>query len=101
MSTALPAVASELVPWARVEALFDDLAALTEIREVRMKGGGEARAGGPSRDLVAARAALLAGHALGVQVRYVHDGTEWCDTILREREGVRIVRIVVPIPGGP
>ena len=40
-----------------------------------------------------AQAGLAAGDFRGVQVRYVYEGKEWCDTLLAAPGGVRLVRI--------
>lgn len=37
--------------------------------------------------------ALLAKRILGVQLRYLHQGREWWDTLLCVPEGTRLVRI--------
>lgn len=77
-------------------ALLDDLSELTEILEVLTKGGECARAERSQPDLREAVAALQAGQLRGVQVRYLWDGQQWLDTLLRGPDGVRLVRVQVP-----
>jgi len=45
--------------------------------------------------LNAAHNALFEG-AAGVQLRYVHDGVEWWDTLMRTERGARLVRMEAP-----
>lgn len=97
MSTdALPELQDAIVSWATVDALFADLAALAEVRELQLKGYAEGYATAVAPDLVFSHQALRSGAASAVQIRYLHQGRGWCDTILRVRtaEGdrARVVR---------
>ncbi len=56
-----------------------------------IKSDAEGMADGANIDLDRARSALRAGSA--VQLRYVHEGVEWWDTLLPMGDGVRIVRV--------
>ena len=85
-----------LVPPCSADALLNDLSAWTQIRAVRVWATSSTGDDTPAQDLAGARAALLAGRVLGVQVRYGYDGLEWCDTFVREGKLVRVVRLVVP-----
>jgi len=80
---------------ASVSALFTDLSAMAQVLEVRVKGGAQAYAGGASVGLLEARGSFERREVLGVQVRYLHDGGEWCDTLMRAGDAVRIVRVRV------
>lgn len=85
-----------VVSWETVDQLLGDLQALATIHEVQVKGGALAHARGAPRDLAAARAALHAGEALGIQIRYRYQQQEWCDTLLRTATGaVRLVRTAI------
>lgn len=79
-----------------LRALFRDLAAATEIDDIRCKQAPESRAD-PSR--ISPEEALdwlLEGRVRGVQVRYRYDGDAWCDTILATPSGHRVVRVAAP-----
>lgn len=79
-----------------VDALFTDIGALAEVLEVAVKGRPLAHAQEGVVDLATARAALLSGAVMGVQVRYRHRGVEWWDTLIRVAEGVKLVRMEAP-----
>ncbi len=86
---------------AGLRALFRDLAAATEIEDIRCKQAAEqhADAGRPTAE--DALRGLLAGHVRGVQVRYRYDGQSWCDTVLATPRGYRVVRVASPqVPSG-
>lgn len=78
---------------AALEALFADLAALTEIEAVQVKGTATAYAGAAGLD--EARRQLAAG-ARGIQIRYRWRGEAWWDTLIRTPAGVRLVRTRAP-----
>ena len=88
----LPDVQQAVLDAATLDALFSDLAQCAEVLSVVLKTsrGPVAEA---SVSLAAGRAALEEGTARGVQIRYRHEGTEWCDTLLRTPAGVRLVRV--------
>lgn len=75
-------------------ALFRDLMGLDSPLEVSVKqrerGLTEAEA---AWSLAQAQKALAAGHVRAVQVRYLHDGVAWIDTIIQARTGYRVVRV--------
>ncbi len=94
METALPEVFDSELDAAAVDALFRDLAALASPPEISLKHGATRYAEqAPALDLVAARSALLAGDVRAVQIRYLHEGKPWCDTLTRARSGFRLIRI--------
>lgn len=88
----LPELQDQRLDEATVAALFDDLAALATIVEVRLKAGPR-RAEAGAVTLAEARAAWEAGEVRGVQVRYTYAGDVWLDTLLRGPDGVRLVRM--------
>lgn len=73
--------------------LLFDLHACATVLEVRVKGAPTDYASSASQQLDAAVADLRAGRVLGVQIRYRHGASEWCDTLLRVSGGIRIVRM--------
>jgi len=87
-----PRVFEATLSWDRVDDLLADLAAAATVEEVLMKGGAEARAHGATSDLAAVRKALSDGRITGAQIRYLHEGVRWTDTLLRAGDGVRLVR---------
>lgn len=87
---------------AAVERLFADLAFETTVLAVALRAldselhRGEGEHGGQAGDapsLRVARDALLSGRISGVQLRYVHGGVEWWDTLMRTQTGFRVVRV--------
>lgn len=86
-----------------VESLFNELAFETTVLGILLRAPdsevGE-RGGFSPPSLRVARDAILSGRASGVQVRYVHDGVEWWDTLMRTPGdgGFRVVRVKKP-PG--
>jgi hypothetical protein len=100
MTLELPSLQQAELAWTKVHELLDDLHALVQVLEVRLKGVVDGHAEATTVDLATARNALAAGTALAVQVRYLHRGRPWCDTLVRSGEGVRLVRIEIPTPPG-
>lgn len=100
----LPTLQETVLDDARLDDLFADVAREAELLEIVFKGGAEAHAPEPDprAPLAAARAALRDRTVFGVQLRYVHDGVEWWDTLMLVPGGTRLVRMnrssVVP-PG--
>lgn len=88
----LPPLQVTVLDAAGLSALFLDLRELADRVEIAVRGAdGRAAASGWSLD--DAHAALRDRRVAGVQVRYVHAGTEWWDTLQPLAEGVRLVRI--------
>ncbi len=89
----LAPLTSAMIDEGTLQALFDDLIALTAIELVQVKGGPTDHAGAYSLD--DGRRAFQAG-ARGLQVRYRWQGDTWMDTVMRTPDGTRIVRIRLP-----
>ena len=89
----LPELHEGLLDAAGVAALFRDVEALTDLREVITKGGPAVRAHGAGVRLAEALDLLCSGRTRGVQLRYHHGSEEWWDTILALPSGFRVVRI--------
>jgi hypothetical protein len=71
--------------------LFSDLGSLPQVLEIRVKGHATAYGVEVPPSLDEARAALGAGAS--VQLRYSHQGSLWCDTLMPASGGVRLVRV--------
>lgn len=96
----LPPVYEALLDAAGLDALFEDLTLLGGSLEVSVKHGPTRYGqGAPCLTLSEARAALARGEVRAVQLRYVHDGKLWCDTLLALPTGTRIVRMERVRPG--
>lgn len=78
---------------ATLASLFADIATLTTVDEVLVKGAETAYAG--SAGLEQARQLLVAG-ARGMQIRYRWNGEAWWDTLVRTPAGIRLVRTRAP-----
>lgn len=81
---------------ATLDALERDLATLTTVLDVQVKGAAATYAAGTGTALAEALAALRAGTVRGVQVRYAYQQEVWWDTLLRTPAGVRLVRMRAP-----
>lgn len=93
----LPPVHEGLVDAATLAALLDDIEATGAVRSVTVRAGRTAEPPRGASALGQVRADLLAGRVPAVQLRYRHDGREWCDTILARPGGAwRVVRIPSP-----
>lgn len=94
MDAPLPEVFDSLLDAEALDALFRDLAALGSPLEISVKHGATRYAeSAQALDLPAARAALVRAEVRAVQIRYIHDGKRWCDTLMNAPSGVRIIRI--------
>ncbi len=89
----LPDLQDAVLAEAEVDALFADLATHATVGEIVWKGGATDRAQGAAPSLQDAREALRSGAVRGVQIRYLHEGRRWWDTLMRVPGGVRLVRI--------
>ncbi len=92
----LPPMSEALLDERAVSALFDDIGALGELLDVQLKGGARSRASDAACDLSSAKDALLSGATRAVQLRYRHKDTVWWDTLLRQGQHIKLVRIEAP-----
>jgi len=82
--------------------MFAEIAFETTVLAVLVKSAETERDQSHSPSLGAARQALLAGGASGVQVRYEHGGEEWWATFMTSKDAFRFVRVRRSgAPGGP
>jgi hypothetical protein len=98
-SPPLPSVADGLLDRAGIERLFADLASAAQVLSVQLKGSAQAYASPEQVSLEEACEALLGRRVHGVQVRYLHGGKRWCDTVLAQGDGARIIRVPLPDEG--
>lgn len=91
----LPELHEALLDEATLDQLFFDIRHAAELIGVSFKGGLQGHAvEGNGEDLLSqARRALSERSIVGVQLRYVHGGREWWDTLMCTTEGIRLVRI--------
>lgn len=87
----LPELQDTIMDPETVGRLFRDLASLPQLLEIRVKGHATARGVEVPPSLDEARAAIRAGAS--VQIRYAHQGSLWCDTLMPGTGGVRLVRM--------
>ena len=90
----LPTVMQETLDWDGVDCVLADLDDFTEIREVLGRGAD----GKPTAidDIVQARHDFVAGSWHGLQITYAFADQVWIDTLLREPDGARLLRMVAP-----
>ena len=82
-----------------VDALFRDITLLVDLQSVRRRGIEDRDESETS--LEDARETLRSSSRDAIQLRYIHDGRDWIDTLLREGEGVQLTRIAVMAEGNP
>lgn len=92
----LPELNQSVFDEAMLWQVAEDIATLTEVMDVQVKGGAERYAErGP--DFRGAVGALARREVRGLQVHYRWDGVEWVDTLLLAGgDGFRIVRTSLP-----
>lgn len=79
---------------AALRSLAQDLKAFSTVHLVRPKRSPRARATDRELSVDDGVAQLLNGAIRGLQLRYRHDGTEWCDTLIAAGNGsFRLVRV--------
>lgn len=76
-----------------LDQLFRDIARCTQVLEVIPRFSRQQLVEHCSISLQQGRKLLRSGEARAIQLRYRYEEAEWWDTLIREREGVRIVRI--------
>jgi hypothetical protein len=88
-----PDLHESMLDESKLDALFNDIAMEAQVLSVLLKGGAEVLAEGGDVALSDALARLKGGRVRAVQVRYVHRGQAWTDTLMRTASGYRVVRI--------
>jgi hypothetical protein len=99
----LPELHESVLDEATVDQLFADIKALTRVVEVIPKTVSEGSRGyvkEGSISLDEGRRMLRDGDCRALQVRYLHDGALWWDTLMTQPDGTRVVRIRHD-PNGP
>ena len=89
----LPPIQQATLTSTQLDLLVSDITGLTEVLEVRLKGGAEAHSTETAPTFAEGIQSLREGALVGVQVRYRHSGQEWLDTLIRGPEGIRLVRM--------
>jgi|GEM_PF-6968441 len=69
--------------------------------ELRIKGGDVAYSEASADQLADLGRQLVDGSIVAVQLRYLQDGQEWCDTLMRARKDYRLVRMRTEWPEPP
>ena len=92
----LPELQDMVLDAATLTQLVADLETHAEVLDVRSKGGASRRASAAPLELREGVDQLLGGQVFGIQVRYLYEGSEWRDTLMRTEQGVRLVRMQMP-----
>lgn len=100
MTAPLPTLQDSVLDAETLDALVRDWLDHAEVLDVMTKGAPGSRATFAPADLPRAVDALRSGQVRAVQVRYLHGGVEWRDTLLPAPTGTRLVRIQTPPSGG-
>lgn len=89
----LPPMNEALLDNAQVDALFGDIAALTEVDEIMIKTGPGRVDDALQPTLADARELMRSDGVLAVQIRYRHEHAHWWDTLMRAGDKVRLVGV--------
>jgi hypothetical protein len=89
----LSPVWEKVIDRATLTQLFTELQSHARILSVREKGGAMQYAGEELQDFGLLQTRLVTGATHAVQVRYLYDGQEWCDTLLRAHDGWKLLRM--------
>lgn len=89
----LPDLHQTILDCAGVDALFHDIDSCTEVIEVIPRYADRRYASEQTLSLNEGRQRLRDGTLQGVQIRYMYEGSQWWDTLMRTPQGVRVVRI--------
>ncbi|MEN9577055.1 MAG: hypothetical protein RJA70_64 [Pseudomonadota bacterium] len=97
----VPELYEGLLTEAELRDLLFDISTEASSVELQFKGSAQGRAqpgdenadSGPIAELESACARLVAAQVAGIQVRYIHAGVAWCDTVLRGPAGFRLIRV--------
>jgi hypothetical protein len=87
----LPTLQDTLLDDATVDQLF--IAELTRVLEVIPKTAERGYVAAGSIPIDQARTMLRERSCRAIQLRYIHDGAQWWDTLMPQTNGTRIVRI--------
>ena len=75
-----------------VEAWFADLKLGAEVTHVQVKMASGMGAADSKKTLAEAHELLQLGKATAIQIRYIYEQQDWCDTLMVLPHAVRIVR---------
>ena len=90
----LPEICQEILDESILNQLVVDIETCTQLLEVIPKYGPDTYVeDGAKVGLRDAVSMLLSGQLRGAQIRYVHEGSQWWDTLMATPAGVRLVRI--------
>jgi hypothetical protein len=92
----LPPLYESVLDAAQLDALFCDVGLLQSPVQVQVKGAPTERASDAEVSLSQAKAWLDRGIVRAVQLRYVHEGVLWCDTLIQIMGATRLVRSALP-----
>lgn len=95
----MPAMREGLLSRDDLMRLCEDIVDLTQVLSIQTRSGGNTNSDTADRSLSDSLMDLWEGRLQAVQIRYVHDGHEWTDTLLRVGSVVRVVRCQHPRQG--
>lgn len=88
----LPEVLQADWPRQQVMTLFAELKAGAEVEHVQVRSCGSQGTTDQKVTLDQAETLFAAGDAQAFQIRYRYDGETWCDTILPQTDGAKVIR---------
>ena len=99
-SLTLPELWNAIVDEATFQQMLDELQSYATILAVQEKQAAQKQTDGEMLTFAAAINRFRAGQSQAVQIHYLFDGKEWCDTIKRLPEGYKVVRMETGIYNG-
>jgi hypothetical protein len=90
----LPTIWDKLLDAATLDQYFKDLATHAEIISVQEKQSPTEYVHENTVDMAVAREKVMSGTTRAVQIRYRFEEQEWCDTLMCQASGVKLIRTV-------
>jgi hypothetical protein len=90
----LPAIWDKLLDATTLDQYFKDLATHAEIISVQEKQSPTEYVQENTMDLSVVREKMISGTTRAVQIRYRFEEQEWCDTLMCQASGVKLIRMV-------
>jgi hypothetical protein len=87
-----PELQTALLDGGTLRRLFAELSAV-QLHDVTVKRSATSFSSSSIATLEQAHAELERGDVIGVQLRYRFGDHEWCDSLLRTADGIRLVRL--------
>lgn len=89
----LPTLWDKLLDPETLEQYFNDLATYAQIISLQEKQSPDEYVRENTISLLEAHEKVISGSVRAIQIRYRFEQQEWCDTLIRQKSGVKLVRM--------